>query len=250
MIACEDTRVSSKLLNHYGISKPLLSYHDHNADQVRPRLLALLKEGKKVAYITDGGMPLISDPGFKLVISCQKEQLSYTVIPGPSAPLMALCLSGLSPDRFFFCGFLPPKQGGRKAALEEIKGIPSTLLFFESPKRTLSFLKDALDVLGDREGAICREMTKLYEDVQKGGLSFLISHYESQPPRGEIVIVIEGASPFSSFTEQDMEAYLEKALAVYSVKEAVDLVSKALGRSKREVYQHALSLKSEKTRLS
>ncbi|OJW54075.1 MAG: 16S rRNA (cytidine(1402)-2'-O)-methyltransferase [Alphaproteobacteria bacterium 41-28] len=250
VIACEDKRVSSKLLNHYGISKPLLSYHDHNAEQVRPRLLARLKEGKKVAYITDGGMPLISDPGFKLVVACQKEQLPYTVIPGPSAPLTALCLSGLSPDRFFFCGFLPPKQRARKAALEDIKGLQFTLLFFESPQRTIAFLKDALDVFGDREGAICREMTKLFEEVQKGLLSHLISHFEAHPPRGEVVIVIEGMSSISSFREADLEAHLERALGMYSVKEAVDLVSKALGLSKREVYQRALSLKSEKTSLS
>ncbi len=114
IIACEDTRVSSKLLSHYAISKPLLVYHDHNAEHMRPRLLSLLKEGKKIAYITDGGMPLISDPGFKLVQACQHENISYTVIPGVSAPVTALCLSGISPSRFFFCGFLPPKQGSRK----------------------------------------------------------------------------------------------------------------------------------------
>jgi len=250
VIACEDTRVSLKLLNHYGISKPLLSYHDHNADQMRPRLLGFLKEGKKLAYITDGGMPLISDPGFKLVRACQKENLPYTVIPGPSAPLMALCLSGLSPERFFFCGFLPSKQGARKAALEEIKSLPSTLVFFESPKRLNGFLKDALDVLGDREGAVCREMTKLYEDVQKGSLSSLRDHYESHPPKGEIVCVIDGAPSSSSFSEKDVEVHLKKALMIYTLKEAVDLVSKALKVSKREVYQRALALKSEKTRLS
>ncbi|HUX79926.1 MAG TPA: 16S rRNA (cytidine(1402)-2'-O)-methyltransferase [Alphaproteobacteria bacterium] len=249
-IACEDKRVSSKLLNHYGISKPLLSYHDHNAEQVRPHILALLKDGKRVAYITDGGMPLISDPGFKLVVACQQEQLPYTVIPGPSAPVMALCLSGLSPDRFLFCGFLPPKQGARKASLEELKPLRPTLLFFESPKRTIAFLKDALSVLGDRQGAVCREMTKLFEEVQKGLLSCLIAHFESHPPRGEIVIVIEGASLFSSLSIEDLEAQLEIALATHSVKEAADLVSKALGLSKREVYQRALALKSKKTGLS
>lgn len=249
IIACEDTRVSSKLLNHYGISKTLFPYHDHNADQVRPRLLKLLKEGKKVAYITDGGMPLISDPGFKLVRGCQEESLSYTVIPGPSAPLMALCLSGLSPDRFLFCGFLSSKQGARKSALEEIMDIQATLVFFESPKRLIEFLRDAYEIFGNREGVICREMTKLYEEAQKGSLTFLINHYENHPPRGEIVVVIEGASLLSSFSEEDLEAQLEKALATFSVKEAVDIISKAFRRSKREVYQRALSIKSEKTRL-
>jgi 16S rRNA (cytidine1402-2'-O)-methyltransferase len=123
---------------------------------MRPRLLALLKEGKKVAYITDGGMPLISDPGFKLMVACQQETLPHTVIPGPSAPLMALCLSGVSPTPFFFCGFLPSKQGARKTAFEAIKSLQATLLFFESPRRVIAFLKDALEILGNREGAVCR----------------------------------------------------------------------------------------------
>jgi len=248
-IACEDTRVSSKLLTPYGISKSLLSYHEHNAEQMRPRILALLKEGKDIAYITDGGMPLISDPGYKLVVACQKENLPYTVIPGASAPLMALSLSGLSPERFFFCGFLPSKQGARKSALEDVKTIQATLIFFESPKRTVAFLKDGLDVLGDRTGAVCREMTKLYEEVQKGSLATLIAHYEAHPPRGEIVVVIEGATSDSSFSEEELEAQLKKALESFSVKEAVTLVSKAFGVSKREVYQRALSLKSKETRL-
>lgn len=246
IIACEDKRVSAKLLNHYGISKPLMSYHDHNAPQVRPRLVGLLGEGKKVAYITDGGMPLISDPGFKLVLACQADNLPYTVIPGPSAPLMALCLSGLSPERFFFCGFLSAKQEARKSALQDLKQLQATLLFFESPKRVTAFLKDALAILGDREGAVCREMTKLYEEVQKNSLSSLIDYYESHPPRGEVVIVIEGSSPSATVGQEELDLWLEKALKTHSVKEGVDLVSKALGLSKREVYQHALRLKSEK----
>lgn len=250
IIACEDKRVSSKLLHHYGISKMLFSYHDHNADQVRPRLLSFLKEGKKVAYITDGGMPLISDPGFKLVRACQVENLSYTVLPGASAPLMALSLSGFSPDRFFFCGFLPPKTTARSSALEALKNLSVTLIFFESPKRLVSFLKDAQKVFGDREAAICREMTKLYEEVQRGPLSSLIQHYEATPPRGEIVVLIEGASSLSALSEEELEAHLEKALKTSTVKEAVDLISKAFGRSKREVYQRALSLKEKKKSLS
>jgi len=249
VIVCEDTRVSSKLLNHYAISKPLLAYHDHNAETMRPRLLAQLKDGKNIAYITDGGMPLISDPGFKLVVACQKDSLPYTVIPGVSAPLTALCLSGLAPDRFLFCGFLPPKEGARKAALEDVKEIQATLIFFESPQRLVPFLKDAVEILGDREGTVCREMTKLFEDVQKNTLSSLIAHYEIHPPRGEIVLVIEGASSIASLSPEDLKIHLQDALERYSLKEAVDLVSKALRMSKREVYQHALSLKSEKTRV-
>ena len=250
MIACEDTRVSLKLVTHYGISKPLLSYHDHNAERVRPKLLALLKEGKKIAYITDGGMPLISDPGFKLVVACQKEALSYTVIPGASAVLTALSLSGLSPERFLFCGFLPSKKGQRKTSFEDIKSIQAPLIFFESPKRLLPFLQDALEVLGDRQGVVCREMTKLYEEIQRGTLSSLITHYEKGPPRGEIVVVIEGASKIPSLSPKVLDAHLKKALQTHSLKEAVDLVSKAHKLSKREVYQHALNLKSKKERLS
>lgn len=250
VIACEDKRVSSKLLNHYGISKPLLSYHDHNANQMRPRLLMLLREGKKIAYITDGGMPLISDPGFKLVLACQQEKLEYTVIPGPSAPVMALCLSGLSPERFYFCGFLPSKTDARKTALQEMRQIPATLVFFESPKRVTSFLKDALDTLGNRVGTVCREMTKLYEEVQKSSLSDLMRYYEAHPPRGEVVIVIEGGSLSDTMGREEQDVLLRKTLETHSLKEAVDLVANAFGLSKREVYQHALELKSEKTRLS
>lgn len=244
VIACEDKRVSSKLLNHYGISKPLLSYHDHNASQMRPRLLDLLRQEKKVAYITDGGMPLISDPGFKLVLECQQEKLAYTVIPGASAPLMALCLSGLSPEQFFFCGFLSSKQAARKTALQEIKQVPVTLVFFESPKRVPAFLNDALEVLGDREGAVCREMTKMYEEVKKNSLSSLVNYYVSHPPRGEVVIVIEGNSLSPTLDQEGLDIELKKALKTYSLKEAVDLVSKAFGLSKRDVYQHALRIKS------
>lgn len=250
IIACEDKRVSSKLLHHYGISKVLFSYHDHNADKVRPHLLSFLKEGKKVAYITDGGMPLISDPGFKLVRACQAENLSYTVLPGASAPLMALCLSGFSTDRFYFSGFLPSKSAARCSALEALKSLTVTLIFFESPKRIVSFLNDAQKVFGDREGAICREMTKLYEEIQRGPLSSLVQHYEAIPPRGEIVVLIEGASSLSSLSEEELEAHLEKVLKTSSVKEAVEMVSKAFERSKREVYQRALSLKKKKKSLS
>lgn len=244
IIACEDKRVSVKLLNHYGISKPLMSYHDHNANQIRPHLLDLLRQEKKVAYITDGGMPLISDPGFKLVLECQQEKLPYTVIPGPSAPLMALCLSGLSPERFLFCGFLPSKQEARKAALQNVKQLQTTLVFFESPKRVIAFLKDALDILGDREAAVCREMTKIYEEVQKNSLTSLIEHYKAHPPRGEVVIVIEGISDSRIIGEEELDLWLKKSLETHSIKEAADLVSKASGLSKREVYQRALHLKS------
>jgi 16S rRNA (cytidine1402-2'-O)-methyltransferase len=250
VIACEDKRVSAKLLNYYGISKPLLSYHDHNAEVVRPRILELLRERKKVVYITDGGMPLISDPGYKLVVTCQQEDLPYTVIPGPSAPLMALCLSGLSPERFFFCGFLSSKTEARKVALQELKQIPATLVFFESPKRLTAFLKDAHEILGDRTGAVCREMTKLFEEVQKNSLSALIKYYESHPPKGEVVVVIEGNTETPQVNQEELDTVLKKTLETHSLKEAAEMVSKAFGISKREVYQHALQLKSETESLS
>jgi 16S rRNA (cytidine1402-2'-O)-methyltransferase len=250
LIACEDKRVSTKLLNHYGISKPLMSYHDHNGEQVRPRLIEALQTGQKIAYITDGGMPLISDPGFKLVLACQEYDLPYTVIPGPSSPLMALCLSGIPPEPFFFCGFLSAKQSARKTALQDLKALRATLIFFESPKRVVAFLKDALDVLGDREGAVCREMTKIYEEVQKNSLSSLIAHYEAHLPRGEVVIVIQGNVAPETMNAEELDVCLKQALETHSLRQAVELVSKSLGLSKREIYQHALHLKSEKTRLS
>lgn len=250
VIACEDTRTSSKLLNHYGISKPKLAYHDHNADKMRPRLLTLLREGKKVAYITDGGMPLISDPGYKLVVACQNDALPYTVIPGPSAPIAALCLSGLSPDRFSFCGFLPSKQKGRREALDALKNIQGTLIFFEAPQRLVDFLKDAREILGDRIGCVCREITKVYEEARKETLSSLHTFYEEHPPRGEVVVLIEGGTSVPVFTEEDLEAELKKCMENQAVKDAASVVAKKFGRSKREVYQRALSLKSQKTSLS
>ncbi len=245
LIACEDKRVSSTLLNHYGISKPLLSYHDHNAEQTRPKIMALLRQGKSVAYITDGGLPLISDPGYKLVVACREENLPYTVIPGPSAPLMALCLSALPPDRFLFCGFLPPKSGGRKAGFEDVKDIAATLIFFESPKRLVAFLADAKEVLGERRASVSREMTKMFEETQQSDLSQLITHFTDTPPRGEIVVVIEGALTKPDVKDVDIETHLQNALERYSMKEAVSLVATACGLSKREVYQRALQLKSK-----
>ncbi len=246
VIVCEDKRVSSKLLNHYGISKPLLSYHDHNGDQARPKILNHLKENKKIAYITDGGLPLISDPGYKLVVACQTEGLSYTVIPGPSASLMALCLSGLPPDRFTFCGFLPQKTAARKKALQEVKDIPGTLIFFESPNRLVAFLNDCSSVLGDRKASVSREMTKLYEETQTAHLSQLITLFTNRTPKGEIVIVIEGASEEKERKDVDIETHLQNALKTYSMKEAVEIVSQSFGLSKREVYTRALHLKKTK----
>lgn len=248
-IACEDTRVSLKLLNHYGIAKPLMSYHDHNAAGMLPRLLDLLRQGKKLAYITDGGMPLISDPGFKLIAACQAENIPHTVIPGASAPLMALCLSGLSSARFTFCGFLPPKSGARQTELEGLRHLSSTLILFESPKRLVAFLRDAQATLGDRQGAVCREMTKLFETTQRGFLSSLESHYTAHPPRGEIVVVIEGAKDTLAPPEEEIIKHLQKALETCSLKEAATLVSQALGLPKREIYQHALILKSQTSSL-
>lgn len=244
-IACEDTRTSLKLLTPYGIEKPLLPYHEHNAEKARPRLLKMLKEGKKIAYITDAGLPLISDPGFKLVTSCQDQGLPYTVLPGPSAPLTALCLSGLSPAHFYFAGFLPPKSSARLTTWETLASLSATLIAFESSKRLVACLKDALTALGDRKAAVCREMTKLYEEVQKAPLSSLIAHYTAHPPRGEIVLVIEGAPASAAPSPEKIGEHLTHALTQHSLKEAVDLVSKALKLPRREVYQHALTLKSQ-----
>lgn len=249
-IACEDTRVSLKLLNHYGISKPLLAYHDHNGERMRPRLIKLLKEGKSVAYITDGGMPLISDPGYKLVLACQDQGIPYTVIPGPSAPLTALCLSGLSPARFLFSGFLPPKSAARRRALEDLIPFSVTLIFFESSSRLVDFLKDAQRIFGDRMAAVCRELTKLHEEIRKAPLSTLITHYETHPAKGEIVVLIEGVQSEANLSPQDLDLHLTQLLENHSLKEAVDLMSKAFKLPKREVYQRALTLHTKKESLS
>lgn len=243
-VLAEDTRTSKTLLAHYGIATPLLPYHEHNAAQMRPKILDRLRQGGKLALISDAGTPLVSDPGYKLVAEVVAEGLPVTGIPGPSAVLAALVLAGLPTDRFFFEGFLPPKSAARKARLTELAAIPGTLVFFESPRRLAEMLADAAAVLGARAGAVARELTKYYENVRRGALPELAAHYaEAEEARGEIVVVIGPPDASAAAAQGDtLDEALRAALAKVSLKEAVAQVAAASGQPRRVVYARALEL--------
>ena len=241
LIAAEDTRVTAKLLAIHGISKPLTAYNDHNAARERPRLLAKLKDAKRVVLVSDAGTPLVSDPGYRMVREALAEGIAVHALPGASAPLTALMLAGLPTDRFLFAGFLSARQGERRSALEELKHVPATLIFFESPQRLAASLKDMREILGNRPAAVARELTKLHEDVRRGDLEELARSY-AQPPKGEITLLVgppgEQAPDFSR-----AEKLLKEALAFMPVRAAADLVAEALDLPRRETYGRALELK-------
>jgi 16S rRNA (cytidine1402-2'-O)-methyltransferase len=243
-IAAEDTRVTSKLLAIYGISKPLFPYNDHNAAQARPRLLGRLRAGERVALVSDAGTPLVSDPGFKLVREAITEGLPVHAIPGASAALTALVLAGLPTDRFLFAGFLPPKGGERRSALAELKAVPATMVFFESPQRLAESLADMEAVLGVRPAVVTRELTKLHEERRYGDLASLAAGYAKESaPKGEVTIVVGAPAPGEpDFAKAD--ALLEAALAFMPVRAAADLVANALGLPRRALYARALALKT------
>ncbi|MPZ40322.1 MAG: 16S rRNA (cytidine(1402)-2'-O)-methyltransferase [Rhizobiales bacterium] len=242
VIACEDTRVTRKLVDHYGIETPLTPYHDHNAAEARPKLIARLAGGAAIALVSDAGTPLVSDPGFKLVRAAHEAGHTVTTVPGASAALAALAVAGLPTDRFFFEGFLPVKPGQRQSRIAELARIPATLLLFETGPRLAAALADLAAGLGTRDAAVCRELTKLHEEVRRGDLAALAAHYESAgEPRGEIVLVI-APPPAEGAEVADLDALLRDALARVSVKEAVAEIAAVTGRPRREVYQRALTL--------
>ena len=242
LIACEDKRVSGKLLSYYDIKTPMISYHDHNAPEVMPRLINELQSGKIVALISDAGTPLISDPGYRLVNECQKEGLMVTSLPGASALLCALTNAGMPTNNFLFQGFLPPKMQARQKEIHKFSTVDASLIYYESPKRLLNCLKDILAVLGDRQVAVCRELTKLYEEVRKDNLDNLIEYYEGIPtPKGEVVIVVAPPSKGEGQVD-DLDAALIDALKTLSVKEAVAAVTFMTGKKRKEVYKRALDL--------
>jgi 16S rRNA (cytidine1402-2'-O)-methyltransferase len=250
LIACEDTRVSRKLLDHYGIATPLTPYHEHNAAEARPKLLARLAEGAAIALVSDAGTPLISDPGFKLVREAHAAGHNVVAVPGASATLAALTVAGLPTDRFFFEGFLPAKEGQRRTRIAELNRIPATLILFETGPRLAAALADLAATLGPREAAICRELTKLHEEVRRGDLSALARDYAAAAePRGEIVIVIAPPDPDTGAIDAaGLDALLHDALARLSVKEAVAEVAAVTGEPRRTVYQRALALAKERNR--
>jgi 16S rRNA (cytidine1402-2'-O)-methyltransferase len=245
LIAAEDTRVTSKLLAIYGIAKPLMAYNDHNAARERPRLLARLRAGQRIALVSDAGTPLVSDPGFKLVREAIAEDVNVEAIPGASALLTALVLAGLPSDRFLFAGFLPARSGERRNALAELRSVPASLVFFESPNRLRESLADMSEVLGARMAAVGRELTKLHEDVRRGMLSALASDYASEDaPRGEVTIVV-GPPPEDAPDTARIDSLLRQALAFMPVRAAADLVAEATDTQRRVIYARALALKAD-----
>ncbi|MGE0737080.1 MAG: 16S rRNA (cytidine(1402)-2'-O)-methyltransferase [Alphaproteobacteria bacterium] len=242
-IACEDARVTGKLLSHYGISKALASYHDHNADAVRPALLARLARGERIALVSDAGTPLVSDPGFKLVRAAIDAGITVTSIPGASALLTALQLSALPTDRFLFGGFLPAKDKARRDALVELRAVGATLLFYESAPRLADALAAMAAVLGDRPAAVARELTKLFEEVRRGSLAELAAHYASAgPPKGEIVVVVGPPSASVPAPDDEVEARLVALLGQHTLRDAVDRVAAETGAKRRDVYRRAVAL--------
>jgi 16S rRNA (cytidine1402-2'-O)-methyltransferase len=245
-ILCEDTRVTSRLLAHFGIDKPLDPYHDHNADRVRPAVLDALRRGEKLALVSDAGTPLVSDPGFKLVRAALAEDLPVTAAPGPSAALTALILSGLPPARFLFAGFLPPRSAARRRALAQWAALDATLIFFEGPSRLAAALADMREILGRREAAVARELTKRYEEIRRGSLGELARHYrETGPPRGEAVVVVGPPEAAPVLAEQDLDDRLRALLAGHSLREAVALLAEKTGIARRTLYERALALRNK-----
>jgi 16S rRNA (cytidine1402-2'-O)-methyltransferase len=245
VIACDDTRVTRKLLSHYGIGTPLTPYHDHNAAIARPKLIARLAEGARVALVSDAGTPLVSDPGYRLVRAAQGAGHPVTAAPGASAVLAALTLAGLPTDRFFFEGFLPTKEAARRGRIAALAHIPATLVLFESGPRLAAALDDLAAGLGEREAAVCRELTKLHEEVRRGTLAELAHAYRALPePRGEIVIVTAPPAEAQPASAEEVDALLRNALDRLSVKDAVDEVAGLSGQPRRDVYRRALALKA------
>ena len=245
-IACEDTRVTGRLLSRFSISTPMMVYHDHNAGKVRPGLLADLRQGAAIALVSDAGMPAISDPGYKLIQACINDNIPLTVLPGANAALTALVQSGLPTDRFLFQGYLPVKSGARVSVLEELVGIPATLVVYESGKRLAKSLADMALVLGDRPAAVARELTKLHEEVRRGSLAELATLYGAEvAPKGEIVVVIAPPEVPPPPNELELELMLVGRLSNLSVRDAASEVAQITKVPRKTLYRTAVRLKHE-----
>lgn len=243
LVACEDTRVSGKLMTRLGLDRPLASYHEHNSERAGPELIKRLKEGALIALISDAGTPLVSDPGYRLVKACVAEGIMVTALPGASAMLTALQLSALPTDRFLFAGFLPNKATARRQALREVAKVPATLMFYESPNRLGESLADMAAVLGPREAAVARELTKLHEEVARGDLFALANRYADNPPKGEVVVVVAPPSDALPPDEEELDDRLRTAIAGgASVKDAAALIAAETGFPRRDIYARALRL--------
>ncbi|MGR3272118.1 16S rRNA (cytidine(1402)-2'-O)-methyltransferase [Thalassococcus profundi] len=246
VLAAEDTRSLRRLMEIHGVGlgdRPLLAYHDHNGARMRPRLLAELAAGRSVAYASEAGTPMISDPGFDLARAATEAGAPVTAAPGAAAVIAALTVAGLPTDRFLFAGFLPNARGARRSGLSELAAVPATLAFYESPRRVAAMLADAAEVLGpDRPAAVCRELTKKFEEVRRGTLAELAADLAEAPVKGEVVVIVARATAEPA-SQAEVDAALMEALETMSVRDAADRVSAELGLSRRPVYQRAMALK-------
>jgi 16S rRNA (cytidine1402-2'-O)-methyltransferase len=241
-IAVEDSRVTAKLLAHLGLKKPMIPYHDHNADRVRPELLARMR-AEAVALVSDAGTPLISDPGCKLVREARAQGINVTTAPGPCAAIAALTLAGLPTDRFLFLGFLPAKAAAREAALREVAEVRATLIFYESGPRLAATLQALAAILGARDAAVVREISKRFEEIATGTSADLALRYRDAPPKGEIVILVAPPGARTAPDAETIDAALREAMAFLSPSRAAAEVAERLGVPKRQAYERALALK-------
>jgi 16S rRNA (cytidine1402-2'-O)-methyltransferase len=245
-IACEDTRHTSKLLNHYQIDKPLVSYHEHNEMTRAPELVVALEQGARIALVSDAGMPLVSDPGHRLVAMCLRHHIQVVPIPGPSALLAALSASGLPNEEFLFVGFLPSRSGERRRALERLRIENRTIIFYEAPHRVEECIADAREILGDRPACLAREVTKLHEEFRRGTLSELTASLEARPARGEITLLIAPEDPTEARANLDSTQSLSERVdelirqAKLDRKDALKLAAKERGLTRRAAYGQLL----------
>ncbi len=250
VLAAEDTRNTRHLMDIHGVrleGRSLIPYHDHNGAHVRPKLISMIKEGKSVAYVSDAGTPLIADPGYALARDVIAADLKVIAAPGASAVLAALAVAGLPTDRFFFAGFLPQKKIARRKSLASMSNIPGTLVIYESPKRVGKSLSDmVLELGGERSAAVCRELTKKFEEVRRGSLAELQKTYQLETPKGEIVVVI-GPAPAREISDEMLEGALKVALRHHdSLRDAVDQVTKDTDMARKKVYQMALAMEQKR----
>jgi 16S rRNA (cytidine1402-2'-O)-methyltransferase len=252
LIACEDTRHTHKLLQHYGINTKTVSYHEHNEQQRTAQLVDQLKQGNDIAVVSDAGTPSISDPGFRLVRAAIENDVRVVPVPGPSALISALIAAGLPTDEFFFAGFLPSRSNARRTRLNKLRAVPGTLIFYEAPHRLATTLKDAYEILGEREAAVARELTKLYEEIKRGRLSELSSYFEdNDKARGEIVVLIDRnvlAEP-NDKTESSIAALVDRfEQEGMDHRAALKKAARELGLSRAEAYRKLMATKEHKMR--
>ena len=246
VVACEDSRVTGKLLKHFSISTPLKSYHEHNSQAQLPGIIKSIEDGAAVALVSDAGTPLVSDPGYRLVAACHEQGIRVTPVPGACAAITALSAAGLASDQFLFCGFLPAKPGARQKAIESLIDQSATLIFYETGPRLAATLEDCGRIMGNRPATVARELTKLYEEVVQDTLFELAERYKDDQPKGEIVLLIGGEKEEKETSiTATTKALLSRALADLSVKSAASLISDLTGINRKQLYKAALDLSKD-----